>query len=241
MAGEFLQWDPGAANLESDANYASDAQRLSGATTPSEFAAALANKLFFQLTILAAAISQMIVDKGGSALDDGSSNPVTAVANLAGQLESVLVAFQDLAPYALLASPTFTGTPEAPTPSAGDSSQKIATTAWGKTGFAVSLGANGYIKLPDFLGGLIIEWGTSSAFPTGASTGSVSGSFPLSFPHAVYSMVATADHAGDQAGNQWGWLTVNALSTSGFTITISEQSGSHIVDTVHARWIAIGY
>lgn len=37
---------------------------------------------------------------------------------------------QNLAPYALIASPTFTGTPAAPTPAASDNSTTIATTAY---------------------------------------------------------------------------------------------------------------
>lgn len=43
---------------------------------------------------------------------------------------------QNLAPYATLASPAFTGTPTAPTQTAGDNSTKIATTAYVDTKFA---------------------------------------------------------------------------------------------------------
>jgi len=43
---------------------------------------------------------------------------------------------QDLSGYAPLASPTFTGTPSAPTPSANDNSTKLATTAYVDTGLA---------------------------------------------------------------------------------------------------------
>lgn len=47
----------------------------------------------------------------------------------------------DLSPYALLDSPTFTGTPSAPTPTAGDDSTKVATTAYVVAAITAVLGA----------------------------------------------------------------------------------------------------
>lgn len=47
----------------------------------------------------------------------------------------------DLSMYATLASPTFTGTPKAPTVSAGDSSTKIATTAFVQGAITSAVGA----------------------------------------------------------------------------------------------------
>lgn len=68
-----------------------------------------------------------------------TGNIITALGNL-GLVGSGTIAesditslTSDLALKAPLASPTFTGTPAAPTPSAGDNSTKIATTAWVQT------------------------------------------------------------------------------------------------------------
>lgn len=69
------------------------------------------------------------------------------------------------------ASPAFTGTPTAPTPTATDNSTRIATTAFVKSvlsgsgrGLAtISKEQNGYCK---FTNGLIIQWGFSASFGT---------------------------------------------------------------------------
>ncbi|MGR6860817.1 gp53-like domain-containing protein [Aliivibrio salmonicida] len=54
--------------------------------------------------------------------------------------------------------------------------------------FAFSFGPNGYIRLPNFLGGLIIQWG---ARVDSAPEGSVS--FPLAFPASVYIVLGTSN------------------------------------------------
>lgn len=52
----------------------------------------------------------------------------------------------------------------------------IATAA----GFAVSLATNGYIKFPSWLGGLIIQWGTTASIGSSTSSGTIT--FPVAFP-----------------------------------------------------------
>lgn len=52
----------------------------------------------------------------------------------------------------------------------------IATAA----GFAVSLATNGYIKFPSWLGGLIIQWGTTASIGSSVSSGTIA--FPVAFP-----------------------------------------------------------
>ncbi len=58
---------------------------------------------------------------------DGNPSEVTSVA---GRTGSVTLAVADVSGAAPLASPTFTGTPTAPTPATVDNSTKLATTAW---------------------------------------------------------------------------------------------------------------
>lgn len=55
-------------------------------------------------------------------------------------------------------------------------------------GFAASLTANGYIALPSWLGGLIIQWGAVVA-----NTPAVAGSFPITFPNSLFALASTND------------------------------------------------
>src|SRR5580698_7289001 len=96
---DFLQWNPTGSNMESDATYLADSQRLAGATDGEQLASILGNKLFYQLSTLCAAIGQFGVNQGVSTSDGGgASNSVT---NLATALEAFI---------ATLHSPQFTGT-----------------------------------------------------------------------------------------------------------------------------------
>lgn len=53
-----------------------------------------------------------------------------------------------------------------------------------KSGFAISKTTKGYIKLPDFLSGLIIQWGSTSGTLTGGEHEDVS--YSMVFPNAVF-------------------------------------------------------
>jgi hypothetical protein len=71
------QWNPTAANQETDVQYAADSQRSGGATNPSIFDATLANKLFYQLTTYVTALFQAFAAKG-FATSDASLGTLTA-------------------------------------------------------------------------------------------------------------------------------------------------------------------
>lgn len=79
------------------------------------------------------------------------------------------------------------GTTTAVTPSVSDNSTKVATTAWNLLGFAASLGVNGYIKLPSWMGGLILQWGLTGAFDTGPIAQALS----IPFPNGGFAAFAT--------------------------------------------------
>lgn len=95
------------------------------------------------------------------------------------------------------------------------------------TGSNQSKATNGYQKLP---GGLIMQWGTYSGH---SGWSSVNVTFPIAFPTATVN-VHTTIQAG-QLGNTEGALTVNSVSTTGFTST-SGFSGAFSV-----YYLAIGY
>lgn len=98
---------------------------------------------------------------------------------------------------------------------AGTVNTKSVTPLRLKNGFAISLTTNGYIKLPSWLGGLIIQWGISSV-PTGNSSTSVT--FPLTFPTACLQVILAGTY-----GTPTGGITadqgaqVASSSTTGFT------------------------
>lgn len=121
--------------------------------------------------------------------------------------------------YAPLNSPSFSGTPKAPTPPKSDNSTRIATTAWGQQWVstlqaaindaqgdaedaqsaannivgitAASLGASGYVK---FKNGLMIQWGTTPPapnLPAVAISGPYNFTFPISFSSACFALAGS--------------------------------------------------
>lgn len=85
--------------------------------------------------------------------------------------------------FAALASPAFTGTPTAPTPSSDDSSTKIATTAFVNP--SSSIIANGFEKTAS---GKIQQWGLTTSIGSGTFT---TVDYPEPFPNSVYNIQIT--------------------------------------------------
>lgn len=100
------------------------------------------------------------------------------------------------------------------------------------SGFVYSLGATGYVKFPDFLGGVILQWGASAA--VGPNFG-VDVTFPISFPALCASVVATGVNTADGFGST---NNVRNITTTSFRISngYGSQTGS-----IPVKWIAIGY
>ncbi|MED7670280.1 hypothetical protein GXB78_24040 [Pseudomonas moraviensis subsp. stanleyae] len=112
---------------------------------------------------------------------------------------------------------------------AGTDDATIVTPKKLRFGFAVSRGPNGYIALPSWLGGLIIQWGVKA---TSASVGNNPIVFPTAFPNACFSVTLGF------------WLTspasyymtgVNTQTLTGFNVYNPQAA-----PLVH-NWIAIGY
>lgn len=91
----FIQWNPGAANQETDATYSADTQRSGGAAVNSPFSSALANKLFYQLSTFVTAFANVLVAKGFSP-NDGSASPGSALANLQAILTNLCITATDI-------------------------------------------------------------------------------------------------------------------------------------------------
>lgn len=135
--------------------------------------------------------------------------------------------FASVALKANIASPTFTGTPAAPTAANGTNTTQLATTAFAYG--ALSTAAGGYVKLPN---GLIIQWGLVSLSYT-TSEQSTTVTFPLTFPTALLSVAEmfrnsaciSADHA------------ISAVTAPNMTVKYKAASPS----TAGFYYIAIGY
>jgi len=79
-SNNFLQWNPGQVNQESDSAYAADSTRSGGAATSSIFASILANKAFYQWSTFVYCFTQMMANKGFAMSD---AVPATLIAQLA--------------------------------------------------------------------------------------------------------------------------------------------------------------
>lgn len=84
MAGtnNILQWNPGGTNQESDSAYSSDSMRSSGAASGQIFPSPTANKLFFQVSTMAAALAGAMANKNYNISDANLANLITALGNI---------------------------------------------------------------------------------------------------------------------------------------------------------------
>lgn len=114
---------------------------------------------------------------------------------------------------------------------AGTDDARIVTPKKLRFGVSMSIGATGYLALPSWLGGLILQWGTVLASSTPYNV-----VFPIAFPTACFvampvkqsnynAVFATPDEITTSSFNIYGWL-----SASG------EPIRADIV-----KWIAIGH
>ncbi|MFV9655909.1 phage tail protein [Pseudomonas sp. NY15366] len=99
-------------------------------------------------------------------------------------------------------------------------------------GFAISLTTNGYIALPSWLGGLILQWGKTTPVP--ADSG-LDISFPIAFPNSVYTVSCVIEVSSDIDGNVSNYRN---LTKSGFRLTLGyRDTGSA---NFGASWFAVG-
>ena len=209
----FLVFNPGCSNQETDSAYSADALRSGGITFEAILTSLLLNKILYQSSIGVTGLMEAMVNKGYSP-NDGNGSPSTALANLTSVMQNIMTR-ADMGPYALLNSPAFTGTPTAPTAAATDDSTKLATTAFVKEGGSYSLGSNGFVKFPASLFGFsfVVQW----QYLINTTGGTFS--FPTPFPTAALFVIGA-----DGTSASSGACGCSVVSASQFSIKVSTQT-----------------
>ena len=112
---------------------------------------------------------------------------------------------------------------------AGASDTVVATPLKLRAGFGISLGVNGYISLPSWMGGFRIQWGKKTQSGYGDTTS-------MTFPNNCYGVwVNTEITANVQAHS------VGSISATSFQVNSDYWNGSNFVNSgATFWWIAIG-
>lgn len=105
--------------------------------------------------------------------------------------------------------------------------QVIATPKKFRKGFAISLGTNGYLALPTWLGGLVLQWGS---VPVAAQSSAIS--FPMEFPNALYTV--TGSPIGTSYSSGAGGGAISSGTRTGATVYVW-GTGNWTY-----RWFALG-
>ncbi|WP_409283257.1 phage tail protein [Pseudomonas protegens] len=98
-------------------------------------------------------------------------------------------------------------------------------------GLSISLAANGYIAAPFWLGGWVIQWGTSLGF----SSTPVAVTFPMAFPNAAFAVVATTHIGTTNAVPTQDAVASFGLSQTGVSFRTNAGAAPN-----GAKYIAIG-
>lgn len=131
--------------------------------------------------------------------------------------------------------------PTAVTQAQSDNSTKVATTAFVtnkvQLNFAISLGASGYIKLPSWLGGFIIQWITASTDSTGSQPVRTL-NFPIAFPNAcVFCLPSTKI----DSTSTYAEVFYQLISFTATQCVVQRQTQEHDDRNSQALVLAIGY
>ncbi|MGU3348254.1 phage tail-collar fiber domain-containing protein [Pseudomonas monsensis] len=115
---------------------------------------------------------------------------------------------------------------------AGVDDKTIVTPKKLRWGFSMSKERDGYLMLPSWLGGVIIQWGTINAIAAGAQ---VSVTFPIAYPSAqIMTLVGNSSSAGSTSITSTLCVMYGGLTK--FTVSAIGSSGQP-----NGPWISIGW
>ncbi|WP_434767884.1 phage tail-collar fiber domain-containing protein [Pseudomonas triticicola] len=115
---------------------------------------------------------------------------------------------------------------------AGADDKTIVTPKKLRWGFSVSRERTGYLMLPSWLGGVIIQWGTINAIEAG---GQVSVTFPIAYPVAqVMTLVGNSSSTGSTSITSTLCVMYGGLTK--FTVSAIGSSGQP-----NGPWISVGW
>lgn len=103
-----------------------------------------------------------------------------------------------------------------------------------KLGFSVQLAPNGHFKMPSWLGGLVINWGTTYVPDNSNSTQAV---FTLPFPTSAFGVVCTGQFSNTTDYEERVAIGYYNLTNSLFYLSNPRDGGGGL----STFWIAIGY
>lgn len=132
-----------------------------------------------------------------------------------------------------------------PTVSTSDDSTNAATTAWVNAfsvlGFTFShSGSSGYIKLPGWLGGFILQWVQGATQSTSGSTQTVD--LPVTFPTSVLSvMVGTVNENGGSPTDTNMALYQEVSRSTSNVVVFMMRNADHAFDPAAPTVWAVGY
>lgn len=101
-------------------------------------------------------------------------------------------------------------------------------------GFTFSKTVNGYFVFPTWLGGLIIQWGTTTTSPSA----DLAVSFPLNFPTRLVAINGTSYIGGGPTRDTCVMLRTDGLGKTGFSAG-AYLSGSRVAEAFY--WVAFGW
>lgn len=187
-------------------------------------------------------VTYKMVEIAPSALpaDGGTADTAENANKLGGQLPSYYATAANLALKANIASPTFTGTPKAPTAAKGTNNTQIATTAFvmaavnaissqGKI-VSYSLAQNGYIKWDI---GFILQWGLVLK-----NSSTLTITLPLSLGNSNYKVFTQQN---PRNGFESGWANTQYPQTQNNNSFIIKTPYGETANNMYIYWFVIAF
>ncbi|MCU1722325.1 phage tail protein [Pseudomonas sp. 5P_5.1_Bac1] len=118
---------------------------------------------------------------------------------------------------------------------AGSTDTNVVTPFKLRWGFRMLVGGNGYVVLPKWLGGLILQWGATSAqLVNTIGTTTAYFAYPIQFPSGA--LFVTTSNVGTSEPRSSG-VASNVYDASGLLVSFENARSDQ---SVAARWFAIG-